>query len=76
MSPRAPYATGDPVQVLHSCAGRGTELATFTVERVKPLATNGRWRVTTTRCDGTQLDIEVGPDGRDRNDYARPGRHS
>ncbi len=73
---RAPYSPGDPIQVLHSCAGRGTELGTFPVERCKALATNGRYRVTTTRCDGTQLDVEVNAAGVDRNQYANPGRKS
>lgn len=67
-----PYRVGDPISVLHSC-GHGTELATLTVERVKALAVNGRWRITTTRCDGTPLEVEVGRDGRDVHGYARPG---
>lgn len=69
---RAPYAPGDPVVILHDCAGHGTELATFTVERIKALAVNGRWRITTTRCDGTQLDTEVDATGRDRHGYTYP----
>ena len=82
---KAPYAPGDPVVVLHDCAGHGTELATFAVERIKPLATfaverikplatNGQWRITTTRCDGTQLDTEVDARGRDRHGYTYPPR--
>lgn len=67
MSP--PYAPGDRVRVLHSCAGRGTELATMTVERVVPLNTAGAWRVETTRCDGTPLHAVVDSRGRDRHGY-------
>lgn len=66
---RAPYAPGDRVRVLHSCAGRGTELATMTVERVVPLNTAGEWRVETTRCDGTALHAVVDARGRDRHGY-------
>lgn len=70
---RAPYAPGDEVSVLHDCHdGHGTAIGTFTVERCKALAANGRWRVTTTRCDGTQLDVEVGADGRDVHGYVKP----
>jgi len=71
---RPPYAPGDAVRVLHSCAGRGTELASLTVEWCKPLATNGRYRIRTTRCDGTPLEAEVGPDGRDDHGYIEPDR--
>ena len=74
MKRRAPYTPGDPIQILHMCATHGTELGTFTVERVKALATNGQYRVTTTRCDGTQLDVEVNAAGVDRNQYVHPGR--
>ena len=66
-----PYVVGDRIDVLHSCEGAGTEVATLTVERVKALAVNGRWRISTTRCDGRPLEVEVGRDGRDRNGYVR-----
>jgi len=54
----APYAPGDTIRVLHTCAGHKAARGTFTVERVKAL-TDGTFRVTTTRCDGTQMDVEV-----------------
>ncbi|WP_372595689.1 hypothetical protein [Actinotalea sp.] len=73
MTTHAPYAPGDPITVLHHCATHGTEVATFPVERIKSLATNGQYRVTTTRCDGTQLDVEVNAAGVDRHGYVRPG---
>lgn len=74
---KAPYAPGDPVRVMHDCATHGgTELATFTVERIKALATNGQYRLTTTRCDGTQLDVEVDQRGRDRHGYVEPARRN
>jgi len=63
----APYAPGDTISVLHTCAGHGPEHGSFTVERVRAL-TSGRFRVTTTRCDGTQMDIEVDTQGRNYDD--------
>ena len=63
----APYAPGDTIRVLHTCAGHGPEYGTFTVERVRAL-TSGRYRVTTTRCDGTQMDVEVDRLGVDLTD--------
>ena len=68
----APYRVGDPMRVLHSCDG-ATEIATLTVTHIKALATNGRWRVTTVRCNGTPLEVEVGSDGRDEHGYVRRG---
>lgn len=67
----APYAPGDTIRVWHTCAGHGPALGTFTVERVTAL-TNGQFRVTTTRCDGTQMDVEVDAQGRDY-DNVEPG---
>ena len=63
----APYAPGDTIRVLHTCAGHGPDVFTFTVERVTAL-TSGTFRVTTTRCDGTQMDVEVDTQGRDYDD--------
>lgn len=63
----APYAPGDTIRVLHTCAGHKPVHGTFTVERVNAL-TSGRFRVTTTRCDGTQMDVEVDTQGRDYDD--------
>jgi len=63
----APYATGDTIRVWHTCAGHGPERAAFTVEHVRAL-TSGRYRITTTRCDGTQMDVEVDAQGRDYDD--------
>ena len=60
----APYAPGDTIRVWHTCAGHGPEHGTFAVEWVKAL-TSGHFRVTTTRCDGTQMDVEVDAQGRD-----------
>ena len=66
----APYAPGEPIRVWHTCAGHEAARKTFTVERVKAL-TDGTFRVTTTRCDGTQMDVEVDHHGRDYD--AEPG---
>ena len=63
----APYATGDTIRVWHTCAGHEPAHGTFTVEFCKAL-TSGRYRVTTTRCDGTQMDVEVDAQGRDYDD--------
>ena len=63
----APYVPGDTIRVLHTCAHHGPAHGTFTVERVKTM-TGGHFRVTTTRCDGTQMDVEVDAQGRDRGD--------
>ena len=69
MTTKAPYASGDKVRVLHSCEGRGTELATMTVERVVPLNENGYWRIETHRCDGTPLHAVVNRRGTDAHGY-------
>ena len=63
----APYAPGDAIRVLHTCGAHEPALGTFTVERVKAMS-GGRFRVTTTRCDGTQMDVEVDAQGRDNDD--------
>lgn len=72
---KAPYRPGDQIRVLHSCVdahGGGTALAVMTVEACKALAANGRWRVRTTRCDGSQLEAEVNVSGRDVHGYVEP----
>jgi len=54
----APYTPGDTIRVLHTCAGHKVAHGMFTVERVTPL--DGGWfRVATTRCDGTPMDVDV-----------------
>jgi len=75
----APYKVGDKIRVLHSCDhsahGGGTALATFTVERVTQINPDGygaRWRISTTRCDGSPLETTVRSDGRDVHDYVAP----
>lgn len=63
----APYAPGDTIRVWHTCGAHEPALGMFTVEWVKAL-TSGRFRVTTTRCDGTPMDVEVDAQGRDCDD--------
>ncbi len=70
MKARAPYAPGDRIAVLHSCAGRGTELAHMTIDRVVSLNDyRGRWRIETVRCDGSPLQAVVDSRGRDAHGY-------
>jgi hypothetical protein len=69
MKRRAPYQPGDRVSVLHSCEGRGTELAVLSVDRVVALATNNTWRLEMRRCDGSGLHVTVDERGRDRHGY-------
>jgi hypothetical protein len=74
MKRRAPYQAGDRVRVLHSCAGRGTELATFRLDRVVALNENNRWRIEMTRCDGTGMQAVVNERGLDKHGYVEPVR--
>jgi len=69
MSRFSPYRPGQHVMVLHSCEGRGTELAKMRIERVVPLNTNKRWRIEMHRCDGTPLAAVVDERGSDAHGY-------
>lgn len=69
MKRRAPYAIGDRVRVLHTCAGHGTASGVFTIERVVPLNTNNRWRLEMRRCDGSAMHTVVNERGIDRHGY-------
>lgn len=69
MKRRAPYAPGDRVAVIHTCAHHGTGMVVTPVLRVVALNENNRWRLEMRRCDGTGMHVVVNERGADRHGY-------
>ena len=67
---QVPYRPGDRIHILHTCHGHDADVRPVLVRALTRLTGDGpaaRWRVTATRCDGSDLEVVVDRDGRDED---------